>query len=66
MATLARQQCTERYFMTRKVKKIEDKELDTNSDNTHSTDTLINLLKQLVSQNEIIIQLLTKLKDRFI
>lgn len=66
MATLARQQCTERYLMTRKVKKIEDKELDTNSDNTHSTDTLINLLKQLVSQNEIIIQLLTKLKDRFI
>ena len=52
--------------MTRKVKKIEDKELYTNSDNTHSTDTLINLLKQLVSQNEIIIQLLTKLKDRFI
>ena len=66
MATLGRQQCTERYLMTRKVKKIEDKELDTNSDNTHSTDTLINLLKQLVSQNEIIIQLLTKLKDRFI
>lgn len=52
--------------MTRKVKKIEYKELDTNSDNTHSTDTLINLLEQLVSQNEIIIQLLTKLKDRFI
>lgn len=51
--------------MTRK-QKIEDKKLDTNSDNTHSTDTLINLLKQLVSQNEIIIQLLTKLKDRFI
>ena len=66
MATLARQQCTERYLMTRKVKKIESKELYTNSDNTHSTDTLINLLKQLVSQNEIIIQLLTKLKDRFI
>ena len=66
MATLARQQCKERYLMTRKVKKIEDKELDTNSDNTHSADTLINILKQLVNQNEIIIQLLTKLKDRFI
>lgn len=33
---------------------------------THSADTLINLLKQLVSQNEQIIQLLTKLKGRFI
>ena len=66
MATLARQQCTERYLMTRKVKKIEDKELDTNSDNTHSTDTIINLLKQLVNQNEQIIQLLTKLKERFV
>ena len=66
MATLARQQCTERYLMARKVKKIEDKELDTNSDNTHSTDTIINILKQLVNQNEQIIQLLTKLKDRFI
>lgn len=66
MATLARQQCTERYLMIRKVKKIEDKELDTNSDNTHSTDTLINLLKQLVNQNEQIIQLLTKLKERFV
>ena len=52
--------------MTRKVKKIEDKELDTNSDNTHSTDTIINLLKQLVNQNEQIIQLLTKLKERFV
>lgn len=40
--------------------------LDTNSDNTHSADTLINLLNQIVSQNEQIIQLLTKLKDRFI
>ena len=40
--------------------------LDTNSDNTHSADMLINLLNQIVSQNEQIIQLLTKLKDRFV
>lgn len=46
--------------------KIESKKLDTNSDNTHSADTLINLLNQIVKQNEQIIQLLTKLKDRFI
>lgn len=39
--------------------------LDTNSDNTHSADTLT-LLRQIVSQNEQIIQLLTKLKDRFV
>lgn len=48
--------------MTRKKTLLDN----THSDNTHSADTLINLLKQLVSQNEQIIQLLTKLKDRFI
>ena len=40
--------------------------LDTNSEHKHSADTLINLLRQIVSQNEQIIQLLTKLKDRFV
>lgn len=40
--------------------------VDTNSDNTHSTDTLINLLRQIVNQNEQIILLLTKLKERFV
>ena len=41
--------------------------LDTNSDNTHSDNTLlINILNRIVQQNEQIIQLLTKLKDRFI
>ena len=39
--------------------------LDTNSENKHSDDTLT-LLRQIVSQNEQIIQLLTKLKERFI
>lgn len=48
--------------MTRKKTLLDN----THSDNTHSDDTLINLLRQIVSQNEQIIQLLTKLKDRFI
>lgn len=48
--------------MTRK-KKIEDKELEKQLTEVEPT---VELLKQLVSQNEQIIQLLTKLKDRFI
>ena len=67
MATLARQQCTERYLMTRKVKKIEDKELDKELEKVKfAEEPTVELLKQLVSQNEQIIQLLTKLKDRFV
>lgn len=48
--------------MTRK-KKIEDKELEKVQFTEEPT---VELLKQIVNQNEQIIQLLTKLKDRFI
>lgn len=48
--------------MTRK-KKIEDKELEKVQ---FDEEPSVELLKQIVSQNEQIIQLLTKLKDRFI
>ena len=46
--------------MTRKVKKIEDEKVQ------FEVEPSVELLKQIVSQNEQIIQLLTKLKDRFI
>lgn len=46
--------------MRKKAKKIEDKELE------FAEEPTVELLKQLVSQNEQIIQLLTKLKDRFV
>ena len=49
--------------MTKKVKKIEDKELEKIQ---FAEEPTIELLKQIVSQNEQIIQILTKLKDRFI
>ena len=49
--------------MTKKVKKVEDKELEKQLTEVEPT---VELLKQLVSQNEQIIQLLTKLRDRFI
>ena len=49
--------------MTKKVKKIEDKELEKEQ---FAEEPTVELLKQLVSQNEQIIQLLTKLKDRFV
>ena len=49
--------------MTRKVKKIEDKELEKVQ---FAEEPTVELLKQLVSQNEQIIQLLTKLKERFV
>ena len=48
--------------MTRK-KKIEDKELEKVQ---FDEEPSVELLKQIVSQNEQIIQLLTKLRDRFI
>lgn len=48
--------------MTRK-KKIEDKELEKVQ---FAEEPTVELLKQIVNQNEQIIQLLTKLKDRFI
>lgn len=48
--------------MTRK-KKIEDKELEKVQ---FDEEPSVELLKQIVSQNGQIIQLLTKLKDRFI
>lgn len=46
--------------MTRKVKKIEDEKVQ------FEVEPSVELLKQIVKQNEQIIQLLTKLKDRFI
>ena len=49
--------------MTRRKKNIEDKELEKQLTEVEPT---VELLKQLVSQNEQIIQLLTKLRDRFI
>ena len=53
--------------MRKKVKKIEDKELDKELEKVQfAEEPTAELLKQLVSQNEQIIQLLTKLKDRFV
>ena len=49
--------------MTKKAKKIEDKELEKLE---FAEEPAVELLKQLVSQNEQIIQLLTKLKERFV
>ena len=49
--------------MTRRKTNIEDKELEKQLTEVEPTDEL---LKQLVKQNEQIIQLLTKLRDRFI
>ena len=46
--------------MTKKVKKIEDEKVQ------FEVEPTVELLKQLVSQNEQIIQLLTKLKERFV
>lgn len=46
--------------MNKKVKKIEEEKVK------FAEEPTIELLKQIVSQNEQIIQLLTKLKDRFI
>ena len=52
--------------MTRK-KKIEDKELDKELEKVQfAEEPTVELLKQIVSQNEQIIKLLTKLKDRFV
>lgn len=53
--------------MTKKVKKIEDKELEKELEKVQfEAEPSVELLKQLVSQNEQIIQLLTKLRDRFV
>lgn len=49
--------------MTRRKTNIADKELEKQLTEVEPT---VELLKQLVSQNEQIIQLLTKLRDRFI
>ena len=49
--------------MTRRKTNIEDKELEKQLTEVEPT---VELLKQLVKQNEQIIQLLTKLRDRFI
>ena len=50
--------------MTRRKTNIEDKELQ--KPLTEVEPSTVELLKQLVKQNEQIIQLLTKLRDRFI
>ena len=63
MATLAITMYREVFRMTRRKTHIEDKELEKQLTEAEPT---VELLKQLVSQNEQIIQLLTKLKDRFI
>lgn len=58
--------------MTRKVKKIESKELDTELDKVQfgeegtSTEPTVELLKQLVKVNQEIKDILLRLKDRFI
>ena len=49
--------------MTKKAKKIEEKELEKVQ---FAEEPTVELLKQIVSQNEQMIQLLTKLKDRFV
>ena len=49
--------------MTRRKTNIEDKELEKQLTEVEPT---VELLKQIVSQNEQIIQLLTKLKERFV
>lgn len=55
----------ERYLMTiRKVKKIEDKELD--KVQSAEDDTTVQLLKELVKVNQEIKDILSRLKDRFI
>ena len=52
--------------MTRK-KKIEEKEFEKELEKVQfAEEPTVELLKQIVSQNEQIIQLLTKLKDRFV
>ena len=51
----------------RKKKITEDKELEKELEKVQfDEEPTVELLKQLVNQNEIMIQLLTKLKDRFI
>lgn len=53
--------------MARKKKVEEEKEFDKELEKIQFTEEpIVELLKQLVSQNEQVIQLLTKLKDRFI
>lgn len=49
--------------MTRRKTNIEDKELEKQLTEVEPS---VELLKQIVSQNEQIIQLLTKLKERFV
>lgn len=53
--------------MARK-KKVEDKEFDKKLAEVEfpESDKTIDLLQQIVNQNEQVIQLLTKLKERFI
>ena len=48
-------------------KKIEDKEFEKELEKVQfAEEPSVELLKQIVSQNEQIIQLLTKLKERFV
>ena len=53
--------------MARKVQKIEsEKECEVSQSTRKREDEMIDLLKQIVQQNEQVIQLLTNLKDRFV
>ena len=53
--------------MTKKAKKIEEKELEKELEKVQFVEEPTSeLLKQIISQNEQIIQLLTKLKERFV
>ena len=64
----------ERYKIMTRNKKVEVKEFEkqlaevefSECDGCQSKIEIIDLLKQLVNQNEQVIQLLTKLKERFI
>lgn len=63
-------------IMTRKKKTVEEKEFEKqlaevefqecDGGQTKRQNEMIDLLKQIVNQNEQVIQLLTKLKERFI
>ena len=66
----------ERYLQMRKKKNIEEKEFEKQLSEVEFTDCddgqskreneMIDLLKNIVNQNSQIIQLLTKLKERFV
>lgn len=60
---MARKKNTEKEF-EKQLEKVEFTECDDGQ--TKRENEMIDLLKQIINQNEQVIQLLTKLKDRFI